>query len=86
MQYILTQEEYDQLRARQKLDLDMRRDQLQQLCTWVADNMPVSVKWINEGKPEPWGCIMTKPYPNIGYCDECPVQKICPSEHKEWSK
>jgi hypothetical protein len=29
MQYILTQAEYDELRAKQKLVLDMQRDQLQ---------------------------------------------------------
>lgn len=84
MQYILTQEEYDALRAKQKLDIGMQRSKLQKLCTKVADTMPVSVKWINDGKPEPWGCIITAKFEH--YCDECPVQEICPHEHKEWSK
>lgn len=84
MQYILTQEEYDALSAKQKLDIGMQRSKLQKLCTKVADTMPVSVKWINEGKPEPWGCIITTNFEH--YCDECPVQEICPHEHKEWSK
>lgn len=84
MQYILTQAEYDELRAKHKLNLDMQRDQLQKLCTWAADNMPVSVSWIDDGKPHPWGCMLTTSFDH--YCDECPVQEICPHEHKEWSK
>jgi hypothetical protein len=84
MQYILSQEEYDELRAKQRLDIGMQRSKLQKLCTKVADTMPVSVKWINQCKPEPWGCILTAKFDHC--CDECPVQEICPHEHKEWSK
>lgn len=84
MQYVLTQEEYDALRAKQALDLGMKKDQLQKLCTRIADDMPVSVKWIDNGNPHPWGCILTTKYEH--YCDDCPVQEICPNEDKEWSK
>lgn len=84
MQYILTQEEYNELRAKQKLDLGMQKSKLQKLCTLVADTMPVSVSWVNEGKPEPWGCIITSGCWHC--CDECPVQDICPHEEKEWSQ
>lgn len=84
MQYILTQEEYDALRAKQKLELGMQKAKLQKLCTMIADAMPVSVEWINNDKPEPWGCILTADFDH--YCDDCPVQEICPHEHKEWSK
>ena len=54
MQYILTQEEYDALRKQQALDLGMKRDQLQRLCTRIADTMPVNIKRIDKGgKPQP---------------------------------
>jgi hypothetical protein len=84
MQYVLTQAEYDELVRKQKLDLNMQKDQLQDLCTRIADQMPVSVHWIDGGNPHPWGCILTDKYEH--YCDHCPVQDICPHEHKEWSK
>lgn len=84
MQYLLTQEEYDALVRKQKLDLQMQHKQLQALCTRIADQMPVSVKWINNGVPEPWGCMLTESHDHV--CDECPVQSICPHDDKEWSK
>ena len=84
MQYVLTQDEYDELVRTQKLDLHMQKDKLQKLCSSIADQMPVSVKWFNEGKPTPWGCVLTSEFEH--YCDHCPVQDICPNEHKEWSK
>lgn len=86
MQYILTQAEYDELRAKQTLDLGMQKSKLQKLCTLIADTMPVSVRWVNEGKPEPWGCVITaERNGEEWYCDECPVQDICPAE-KAWSQ
>jgi hypothetical protein len=85
MQYILTQEEYDALRTEQALNLEIKRDQLQKLCTRIADNMPVSVKWLDNGRnPQPWGCILSVDHEH--YCDHCPVQDICPSDRMEWSK
>lgn len=84
MQYVLTQAEYDELRTKQKLDLKLKKDQLQQLCTQIADTMPVTVSWFYEGKPTPWGCMLTAQ--EQWYCDECPVQDICPLDHKAWSK
>lgn len=41
MQYLLTQEEYDALRARQQHEISTKK--LQKLCTKIADTMPV--KW-----------------------------------------
>ena len=89
MQYILTQAEYDELRAKQKLDIGMQKRNLQKLCTQIADTMPVSVSWRSGCKPEPWGCILTPegdPQEEEHYCDECPVRSICPLDHKAWSK
>jgi hypothetical protein len=59
MQYILTQAEYDELRTKQELDLKLKKQELQKLCTKIADTMPVSVSWRRGCKPEPWGCILT---------------------------
>ena len=36
----------------------------------------------NHTEPITWGCELTE---NGNYCDECPVQDICPSTFKEWS-
>jgi len=73
MQYVLTQAEYDDLVRKQKLDLKLKKQELQKLCTQIADTMPVSVKWYNDGKPTPWGCILTpegEPKDEELYCDK----------------
>ena len=86
MQYVLTQEEYDELRAKQTLDLGMQKDRLQTLCTLIADTMPVKWGWSKDEEPKPWGCVLTAAkYHDEWYCDSCPVQDICPAD-KEWSK
>lgn len=82
MQYILSQEEYDALKAKQKHELSLERKNLQELCTKIANEMPVDRDW-SEDK-EPWGCILTEE--GVGYCDDCPVQTICPYSYKEYSK
>ena len=84
MQYILTQEEYDALRARQQHEIMMSRDQLQTLCCEIADTMPIKRPWTKD--LEPWGCILTVNSDDMWCCDHCPVQKICPNPYKEWSK
>lgn len=84
MQYILTQEEYDAMRAKQKLALDLDKQNLQALCTKIADEMPVVWRGWSDAQAKPWGCILSKS--RDWYCDSCPVQKICPEQFKEWSK
>jgi len=54
---------------------------LQDLCTRVANNEPVKEGWY---KGKPWGCILTEE--GEWYCDDCPVQDICPHDYKEWSQ
>lgn len=80
MQYLLTEKEY--------LDLTEKRPEshkktLQQLCTMVADYMPVNAGW-RPVEPSPWGCILSQK--GEWYCDACPVQKLCPQPSKSWSK
>ena len=87
MQYILTQEEYDALRAKQKHDISMSRSKLQRLCTRIADEMPVKWGWSKDEEAKPWGCLLTRAKEGEEwYCDSCPVQEICPSDQMEYSK
>ena len=82
MQYILTQEEYDNLLNKGKEREQMNNDDLQKLCTMVADHMPIR---FNDGEPmKPWGCGINKGF--IWICDGCPVKKLCPYKFKKFSK
>jgi hypothetical protein len=80
MQYLLTEEEYNKLKQTQELDLKLKKDGLQKLCTKIANTMLVDEGWY---KGKPWGCILTH---DDWYCDSCPVAGICPHPSKKWSK
>lgn len=83
MQYLLTESEYEALQEKAEAGKRApKKEELQKLCTRVADELPAGVEWI--GKDKPWGCILTKK--TEWYCDDCPAQKVCPHPHKEWSK
>lgn len=86
MKYILDEEEYRALKQQQAYDIKLKKDKLQALCTTIADTMPITISWSNnkDAKPEPWGCILSTEYEH--YCDECPVESICPQDSKSWSK
>lgn len=84
MQYILSQEEYTALLQKQEATLRLSKAKLQQICTDVADNMPIQISWNKGMAKQPWGCIITAKREH--YCDECPVRGICPNEHKHYSK
>ncbi len=85
MQYILTQEEYDALKAEGRDRKQVNTKNLQALCTNIANTMPVIRRWAKNEEPAPWGCILNEP-DDTWYCDECPVRSICPYEHKRISK
>ena len=81
MKYLLSQEEYDELvnrGAKREQELEAT---LQELCTRVADSELVKEGWY-AGRV--WGCILTKK--EEWYCDDCPVNDVCPHRYKEWSK
>jgi len=80
MMYILTQEEFDSLQEKKRKITEDAQKVLQELCTRVADNEILTESWM---KGQPWGCYLTKA---DWYCDQCPVQDVCPYEWKEWSK
>ena len=84
MKYLLSEAEFRDLseEANKEPLVDMTEKQLQSLCTKICDAMPVET-WHGKDK-KPWGCILSKE--SRIYCDECPVQNICPHPNKEWSK
>jgi hypothetical protein len=45
MQYILTQEEYDELKRVREMKQIAVINKLQMACTFVCDNMPISQKF-----------------------------------------
>lgn len=81
MMYVLTQEEFDALQEKKRKISEDARNVLQDLCTRVANSEPVKEGWYT-GKP--WGCILTEK--SEWYCDDCPVQDVCPYPYKEWSQ
>lgn len=87
--YILTQEELDALQKQQEATLKLSKDKLQELCTQIADTMPI--KYWGRQDAEPWRCILTVKKEWEGdfdewYCDECPVRSICPNTSKQYSQ
>jgi hypothetical protein len=86
MQYLLTQEEYDELKAQKRGIRLENTKKLQALCTKIADTMPVNWGWKGPD-PKPWGCIITvQREGHEWYCDQCPVQDICPYPGKSYSQ
>lgn len=94
MQYLLTEEEYKALHKRireaEEKAPSISKKKLQELCTKIADTMPIKKSWDKKADPSPWGCKITvEKDPENGYewyCDDCPVQEICPYEYQEYSK
>lgn len=85
MQILLTQEEYAALQEQKQLREIVQAGKLQEICTLAAKHIPVPHDWSDDKTPRPWGCILDKET-NPGYCDDCPVDEICPFPSKEWSK
>ena len=104
MQYILTDDEYQELKNKAKNSVS--KDKLLLQCIKAACSINISLDWgAWKDKPQPWGCpnaqmLLSKkkqeqllngeldPYDvehYMEYCDECPVQNICPSAN-HWSQ
>lgn len=84
MQYLLTEQEFENLNIRTNKVESENKEQLQRLCTLVADPMLITLPWDKDGKKIPWTCILTNAHQE--YCDCCPVSTDCPSPYKNWSK
>lgn len=90
MQYLLTKEEYEELKRKASMQKPWRPDittrQLQTLCTKICNEMPVVWGW-GGPDPKPWKCVITEQANgHEWYCDICPVQQLCPHPDKSWSK
>lgn len=102
MQYLLSEEEYGDLKKAADLGrrfegqtiVHMTVKQLQSLCTKIADTLPVRWGWGEMPDPKPWGCKITveRAATDEGfnhpewYCNQCPVTQLCPHPGKEYSK
>lgn len=82
-QFLLSELEYETLKAAPAVVQHKANEVLQNLCTRVANHEPVVWGWGTTPDPKPWGCILTK---GQWYCDQCPVSDMCPHPNKEWSK
>ena len=86
MQYLLTEEEFKKLTHQKRARKQAIANELQALCTMAAMHIPVPRPWAKDKTPAPWGCILGPREQNPGYCDDCPAQKVCPHDGKEWSQ
>jgi hypothetical protein len=85
MQYILSSEEMDDIKAKLEM-LDHIRDinELQRICTLLADTYVLTEGW---HKGQVWGCMLTaEKNGDEWYCDDCPAKKVCPYPYKSWSQ
>lgn len=87
MQYLLTEEELSSLRMKKSILGKVQKEELQELCTLAANHIPIPKPWAHDRDqdPSPWGCILDKEN-DPWYCDDCPMDKLCPHPHKKWSK
>lgn len=74
MQYLLTHDEYTALRKRADERTEAERASLMAVCMELACHAGGCVRRRREG------------HRTMGYCDDCPAEKWCPYEAKEWSK
>lgn len=86
MQILLTEEEYNRLNKAAKEMENGARETIANLCQRVCDHEPSFTGWgENTHEAVPWGCIRSEGG-DIGCCDECPVERICTYDSKEYSK
>lgn len=82
MQYLLTKDEYDELKAKadraDQPQLISRYD-LQRLCSNY-----VTLYWKDKGGN--FSCVNGEPRGIFPYCTDCPMLGICPSTSKEFPK
>lgn len=83
MQFILTAEEYQALTALRDLKISTNKAELQEVCSMVADHVPLSRSW-DAANTSPWGCVITVA-DSDHVCDHCLAVKVCPSDQKNFS-
>ena len=86
MQYLLSEDEYNDLTDKKTNATKCSTEQLQKLCTLAAIHVPTNRDFDPDDK-SPWGCILTTDTDNwTCYCDNCPAQDVCPEPKKLWGK
>lgn len=86
MQYILTEDEFEDLKSKARRMSAAATKKINDLCMEVAMHKPVRLPWNDEESPKvPWGCIHRKEPPHMEHCDGCPVREICTLD-KNYSK
>lgn len=80
MQYILTEDEFQELQTKAAAVTKDARLILEDLCRRVANSEVIKVD--RYGSVGHWGCVRD----NAEYCDGCPVQEICTYQQKNWSQ
>ncbi len=60
MQYLLTEEEYADLKAEAAQAREGVRIDMQALCCAVAECKPLPIEGDDEAPPLPWGCILNQ--------------------------
>ena len=78
MQYLLSEEEYEDMTHQGRTAKNAVLSDMLELCTLVCDHM------IPLHEDVPHGCIKT--HPSQAYCGGCPVEQQCPYESKRFSK
>lgn len=77
MQYILTAKEYNGLVPKEALELKTKAafEASKLLAETILRHNEYGYGWK--------GCVANK---TAEYCDDCPAEKFCPFEWKNWSK
>lgn len=83
MEYILTEEEYDNLKQASKQAKLRPEETINALCKEVATWKQIKIEGLNYLAS--YGCIQND-INNPEVCDECPVESICTYQHKEFSQ
>jgi len=86
MQYILTADEYRELQTTALIAKAKVVGVVQDLCTRVADNEPIILRDADGTIHEQTVGCMLSCEDDEGVCDNCPVQNVCPCDHKTYSK
>ena len=84
MQYILSEEEYNDFINNEAKQLKEKDKIIFVLCQKIANNIPFTY-WEFK-KPRLWKCIISTDNDKSSYCDECQVRYICTYPNKKYSK
>jgi hypothetical protein len=85
MQYILTEQEYKELKNLPAKIRAAENKELMKFCRMVSNTLPVTHGRL---KGQVWGCILDEDPNGKGDwdCDNCPSVEVCPYDNKSFSK